>query len=238
MADEMKALKVPKRSSKKRIASKKIDEFLEAKNEDVACSEEVVSTTSLKNSVSEDVARLDSQIHVCTLCGLSQSRKNAVPGDGNFRMPRLMLVGEGPGRKEDIVGEPFVGAAGKLLNSLLEKAGIMRTEVYITNIVKCRPPNNRKPAPEEIEICTSNYLEKQIELMKPKIICTFGLTALQYFTGEKSMGENHGKPAKSTKGIPVFPTYHPAAVFRNRSLKEALEQDLIRLSSSLKEIKD
>jgi uracil-DNA glycosylase len=180
------------------------------------------------------MASLDRRIIACKLCRLSESRTNAVPGSGNVSDPLVVFVGEGPGRNEDLTGRPFVGSGGKLLDQLLKNIGIERDRVYITNIVKCRTPKNRKPKPDEIQTCTSNYLEKQIEILKPKLICTLGATALEYFTGEKVMGLNHGKIFKArTTEIPVLPTYHPASVFRNRSLRNLLERDLAMIPSIL-----
>jgi len=178
---------------------------------------------------------LDTLIRGCTLCELFRSRTKAVPGEGKTRSPELMIVGEAPGRNEDLKGRPFVGAGGKLLDSLLEKAGLRREDVFITNVVKCRPPKNRKPKPEEIEICAKHYLENQIKLVSPKLVCTLGATALQYFTGEKTMGSNHGKLLESKSGYKVYPNYHPAAIFRNRPLKQVLDEDLTRIPSILKQ---
>lgn len=150
--------------------------------------------------------------------------------------PKLMIIGEAPGRNEDLKGRPFVGAGGKILDSLLEEARLERKDVFISNIVKCRPPHNRKPERDEIDTCTSNYLELQIKLLKPRLICTLGATALQYFTGEKSMGENHGKLTDSKSGLRIYPTYHPAAIFRNPPLKKVLDEDLKKIPSILAEI--
>jgi uracil-DNA glycosylase len=175
--------------------------------------------------------QMDEKINSCKLCRLCETRTKAVPGSGNIENPNVVFVGEGPGKNEDLQGKPFVGIGGKLLDELLQSAGLERNQVYITNIVKCRPPKNRRPKPDEIEICTSNYLENQLAILKPKIICTLGATALEYFTGEKKMGTNHGKLVHSQKSeIPVLPTYHPASIFRNRSLKMLLEADLKRVS--------
>ena len=189
-----------------------------------------------KIDLSENMDKLDARIRGCTMCKLSNSRTHAVPGEGKIDSPEMMIVGEAPGRNEDLKGRPFVGAGGKLLDSLLEKASLGRDEVYITNIVKCRPPKNRKPEKDEIEICTSRYLERQIQLVRPKLICTLGATALQYFTGEKSMAENHGKLVRSRNGSFVYSAYHPAAIFRNRSLKDVLDSDLRKIPSILKQI--
>lgn len=177
--------------------------------------------------------KLDRQIISCRLCGLCESRTNAVPGSGNATDPVIVFVGEAPGRNEDLKGQPFVGSGGKLLDTLLENVGLKRDEVYITNVVKCRPPKNRKPKRDEVEICTSNYLEKQIQLLKPRLICTLGATALEHFTGKKEMNPNHGKLVKSKSGIPVLPTFHPAAVFRNRPLKSLLQNDLKKIRKIL-----
>ncbi len=189
------------------------------------------SSGQTKETVAADVAALDRKIRACTLCRLHESRSNAVPGAGNTKDVELMFIGEGPGRKEDAAGEPFVGAAGRVLNDMLTEAGLDRSKVFITNIVKCRPPKNRKPFPDEVKTCTSNYLNRQIELINPKLICTLGATALEYFTGDRKMGPVRGKLTKSKDGRPLFPTYHPASVFRNRSLKSTLEQDIKSIPS-------
>ncbi len=123
--------------------------------------------------------RMDEKIGSCMLCRLCETRTKAVPGSGNIENPSVVFIGEGPGKNEDLQGKPFVGRGGKLLDELLQVAGLERNQVYITNIVKCRPPKNRKPKPDEIVICTSNYLEKQLDILKPKIICTLGATALR-----------------------------------------------------------
>lgn len=179
------------------------------------------------------MGRLDGEILSCSLCRLCKTRKNAVPGSGNVTDPAVVFVGEAPGRNEDLKGQPFVGSGGKLLDELLTNAGLKREEVYITNIVKCRPPNNRKPKRDEVEVCTANYLDKQIQVLRPKLICTLGATAMEYFTGEKEMKPNHGKVLKSKSGIPVLATFHPAAVFRNRPLKSLLQKDLEKIPQRL-----
>jgi uracil-DNA glycosylase len=180
--------------------------------------------------------KLDEKIGSCTLCRLCENRTNAVPGSGNTENTTIVFVGEGPGRNEDLQGKPFVGRGGKLLDELLQSTGLQRKQVYITNIVKCRPPKNRKPKPDEIKICTSNYLETQLEILKPKLICTLGATALQYFTGEKKMETSHGRLFQARKSkIPVLATYHPASVFRNPKLRKLLEDDLKRIPSLTEE---
>lgn len=189
--------------------------------------------------IDSKISKIDSKIKKCVLCRLHESRTLAVPGDGKTSDLDLMIIGEAPGRNEDLAGKPFVGSGGKLLDTILKAAGLNRTDVYITNIVKCRPPKNRKPKGDEVETCTSNYLQKQIELLKPKLICTLGATALAYFTGETNMGQNHGKLIRSKKnGLAIFPTYHPAAIFRSRALKEVLQNDIKKIPSTLKKVKD
>ena len=182
------------------------------------------------SEVAESMNNLDVKILSCTLCELCETRTNAVPGSGNIVNPEVVFIGEGPGRNEDLQGKPFVGRGGKLLDELLQGAGLKREHVYITNIVKCRPPRNRKPKPDEVSTCTSHYLEKQLEILKPKLICTLGATALQYFTGEKEMGSNHGKLFRTKSQIQLLSTYHPAAVFRNRKLRKSLDEDLKKIA--------
>ena len=182
-----------------------------------------------------EMRKLDEKIAVCNLCRLAFGRTNAVPGTGRMEKVEVVFVGEAPGRNEDLEGKPFVGAGGKLLDELLRKAGLARDQVYITNIVKCRPPDNRKPLEDEIEICTRNYLERQLEILKPILICTLGATALEYFTGKKRMGEARGKISKAKNGIPLLPTYHPAAIFRNPSYKQHHQEDLAKIPNLLKE---
>jgi uracil-DNA glycosylase len=173
--------------------------------------------------------KIDDQIINCTLCRLAKGRTRAVPGTGPKENVQVVLVGEAPGRNEDLEGKPFVGAGGKLLDSLLTNAGLRREDVYITNIVKCRPPENRKPLEDEVKICTSNYLDEQLALLKPKLVCTLGATALEYFTGKKRMGEARGMITKAKGGFALLPTYHPAAVFRNPSYRELLQEDLKKI---------
>lgn len=181
---------------------------------------------------------LDEVILHCRECKLHKGRANAVPGHGRITNVKIVIVGEAPGRNEDLEGKPFVGSGGKLLNELLQNAGLDRNDLYITNIVKCRPPDNRKPDPDEIATCARTYLDKQLEILKPKLIVTLGGTALEYFTGKNKMGEAHGKLMSTKYGIPVLPTYHPAAVFRTRSYHELLQKDLMEIPAILARIKD
>lgn len=181
---------------------------------------------------------LDEMISNCKLCELAESRTNTVPGSGRMKNVELVFVGEAPGRNEDQAGKPFVGAGGRLLDELINHAGLNRDEVYVTNIVKCRPPNNRKPELDEIQVCTANYLERQIKILDPLLICSLGATALEYFTGQKSIGAAHGKLTRSKNEYSLFPTYHPASIFRNRSLKEFLKTDIEKIPAILRRLRD
>ena len=159
----------------------------------------------------------------CSKCELHKSRTHAVPGEGPVG-PRIMFVGEGPGQKEDEQGRPFVGAAGQLLTELLEAIGLKRSEVFITNIVKCRPPNNRAPRKSEIETCNP-YLTSQIQLVKPRIVCALGTPAITTLLGEEySATKAHGKPV-TKETITILPMYHPAAALYDPSLRDVLASD-------------
>ncbi len=159
----------------------------------------------------------------CVSCELAGGRTNVVFGVGNPRA-RLMFIGEAPGRDEDIQGVPFVGRAGQLLNKILEAAGIERDDVYIANIIKCRPPNNRTPLTNEIEACIP-YLGRQVALIAPKIICTLGLPATQTLLGIRgSMGSLRGKMYVEGD-VKVIPTYHPAAALRDPKYKRPIWDD-------------
>lgn len=163
----------------------------------------------------------------CPLCKLARTRKNAVPGEGQLSA-KIMFIGEAPGRSEDEKGRPFVGAAGRILDELLKKAGIERSEVFITNIVKCRPPNNRVPKEDELTACRP-YLDRQIALIKPKVICILGRTAYSSILGGSSITASRGKIIERS-GQKYFSTFHPAAVIYNKSLRSTLEADLKRLA--------
>jgi len=159
----------------------------------------------------------------CSKCELAAGRTNVVFGIGD-PSAALMFIGEAPGRNEDLEGVPFVGRAGQLLDKILEAAGIERDDVYIGNIIKCRPPNNRTPMTSEIEACAP-YLAKQIELIAPRIICTLGLPATQTLLGLRgSMGSLRGKMYRD-RDIRIIPTYHPAAALRDPKYKRPLWED-------------
>lgn len=178
----------------------------------------------------ESLAVVATEIAACTRCGLSAGRTHTVPGEGNPQ-GRLMLVGEGPGATEDATGRPFVGAAGELLTQILGSIGIPREDVFIANIVKCRPPQNRKPLPDEVAACLP-YLHRQIRLVRPKVLVALGGTAAEAMLGVKqSLGGLRGA-VHSYGGIPLVVTYHPAALLRNPNWKKPTWDD-VRIARQL-----
>jgi uracil-DNA glycosylase family 4 len=179
------------------------------------------------------------EIIVCTKCQLSKNRKNAVPGEGNPESP-VMFIGEAPGQSEDIKGKPFVGAAGKFLETLLSEIGLSRNDVFICNIVKCRPPRNREPMPNEIQTCTP-YLDRQINIIKPKFVVTLGNYSTAYIFSKANLPFNgitqaSGKFYQATilnMQITIFPTFHPAAALYSAKYKETLQHDFQLLKNKL-----
>lgn len=171
----------------------------------------------------------------CKKCGLSKTRTNSVPGKGSFTSD-VIFVGEAPGRNEDLKGEPFVGIAGKKLSIALDNAGISRDDVYITNTVKCRPPNNRLPSKTEKEICQS-YLQKEIEIIKPKIICVLGNTAFGSVLGGTEITKFRGKVGRKNNQL-YFITIHPAATIYNQELIGVLKEDIKKLFDLIIELKN
>ena len=167
---------------------------------------------------------LDDLIHTCLKCPLGHTRTNFVFGTGN-PAATLMIIGEAPGADEDAQGEPFVGRAGQLLNKILEAIGFKREDVYICNILKCRPPGNRKPLAEEVDLCIP-YLRKQIALVKPKLILALGLTAAENLLATtESLGRLRGRVFQY-EGTPLMVTYHPAALLRNPNWKRPTWEDV------------
>ncbi len=174
-----------------------------------------------------ELVEISEEIKKCRACNLSKFRKNPVPGSGGFRK-KVLLIGEAPGFYEDLKGEPFVGAAGKFLDELLSIAGLGREDVFITNVVKCRPPNNRRPTSQEIEKC-KRFLDKQIEILKPRVIITLGDVALNYMLKKlklkrRSISQIHGTPFNLLTYVWI-PTYHPAAALHNPKKKEEILED-------------
>jgi uracil-DNA glycosylase len=179
------------------------------------------------------LADLAREVSGCDRCPLAQGRTRAVPGDGPENAA-IMFIGEGPGFHEDQQGKPFVGVAGQFLNELLESIGLQRAEVYITNVVKCRPPGNRDPQPEEIAACQS-YLDRQIALIRPKVIVTLGrYSMVRAFPNEK-ISAIHGKPRK-VGDIVYVPMFHPAAALHQPALRTTVEEDFARLPRILADL--
>ena len=170
------------------------------------------------------------QVKSCQKCDLCQTRTNAVPGKGN-QNAEIILVGEAPGRNEDKNGEPFVGAAGKKLDAILFDVGINRDDIYITNIVKCRPPNNRSPTKNEEESCL-NYINEEISIINPKVVCVMGNTAFNTLLEGKEITKNHGNFIEKD-GRTYFATFHPAATIYNQKLIDELKKDFKKLAEFL-----
>jgi DNA polymerase len=174
------------------------------------------------------------QIRVCVKCPLHASRTLAVPGEGQPGA-RVMLIGEAPGREEDASGRPFVGAAGRFLNEVLEGTGIDRDDLFITNIVKCRPPNNRTPKRLEVETCTDNYLFEQIRLVNPRLVVLLGAVAVKRVLGVASVNELRGRVLERD-GRKYFVTYHPAVRFYREDLAKKITEDFALLKEELQEL--
>jgi len=193
-------------------------------------------------SKAELMKKITGEVRVCVKCPLWKGRRNAVPGDGSINAS-VVFVGEAPGRWEDVKGLPFVGAAGKVLDALLENMGLPREKVFITNAVKCRPPENRAPRPLEIATCTSLYLNRQISLIQPKIIATLGRQSTAYFLSKsgfekvESVARFRGRVyGVNFLNLPVavFPMYHPASVLHNPRYRDELERDFRLLRAELR----
>ncbi len=184
----------------------------------------------------EEIKKIEERIKVCTLCRLHLNRRNAVPGEGNYKA-EIMIIGEAPGEEEDKQAKPFVGRAGKILNKMLERIGIKREEVYITNVVKCRPPGNREPLDDEAKICMENYLFRQIELISPKIILLLGSIATKHLLGIKNVSDAREKLIEKDKRV-YFATYHPAVALYNPKKEEDLKKDFERFLKIYNEIKN
>ncbi|HXG41306.1 MAG TPA: uracil-DNA glycosylase [Dehalococcoidia bacterium] len=172
------------------------------------------------------------RVRTCTDCPLSQTRTNAVPGEGPAHA-EVMFIGEGPGYHEDRQGRPFVGPAGKFLEELLEGVGLRRDQVYITNVVKCRPPNNRDPLPSEIAACRK-YLEEQLALIRPKVIVTLGRHSLAWFFPKDSISKVHGQ-VRRRDATYFLHLYHPAAALHQPAMRETIEEDFKKLAQVLEE---
>lgn len=183
----------------------------------------------------EVLAQVAAEVAVCTRCTLHHSRKKAVPGEGPSNST-IMFIGEGPGFHENEQGRPFVGAAGNFLVELLQSIGMKREQVFIGNVVKCRPPNNRDPLPEELAAC-SEYLERQVQAINPAVIVTLGRYSMARFLPTAKISEVHGQ-SFVVKGRLIVPMYHPAAALHQPSLKAVVEQDFSHLPGLIAKAKD
>jgi len=191
------------------------------------------------NSNKELLMVVAAEVVICIKCDLWKTRRKAVPGIGNTES-KVLLIGEAPGESEDFKGEPFVGSAGKFLDELLSQIGLSRNDVFITNIVKCRPPGNRDPSPTEIETCNP-YLNRQIGIIQPKLIVTLGKHSTAYLFSKTnlpfhSITQAHGKAYETSlfgMKITIFPTFHPAAALYHARYKDELLKDFQLLRSEL-----
>jgi len=192
-------------------------------------------------SAHEELQQIAVEVADCTACKLHLSRKLAVPGEGPADAD-ILFIGEGPGFHENEQGRPFVGAAGSFLEELLASVGLSREQVFITNIVKCRPPNNRDPLPDEVDICTQAWLNAQIHLINPRLVVTLGRHSLHHFVPTKQISLCHGKPLRTVapdgaKRI-YYPLYHPAAALYQGSLRKTLVEDFKKIPAVLKAVRD
>lgn len=180
-----------------------------------------------------NLTELHKRILVCTDCALSQSRTKAVPGEGPDNA-EIMFVGEAPGWHEDQQGRPFVGQAGQLLDELLKSINLKRANVFIANMVKCRPPGNRDPLPGEIQACRK-FLDEQLLTIRPKVIITLGRHSLGRFFPGETIGKVHGT-SKKGNGVIYFAMYHPAAALHQQALRKTLEADILKLPQVLAQL--
>ncbi len=185
--------------------------------------------------MNQELETIKQNVIKCTKCDLCKTRTNAVPGKGNFQSD-VIFVGEAPGRNEDKNGEPFIGVAGKKLSIALDEAGISRDEVYITNIVKCRPPNNRVPNTDERDTC-KEYLKQEISIIKPKLICILGNTAFNSILGGSEITKFRGKVVRKDNLL-YFLTIHPAATIYNQKLIDVLKNDIVKLFDLIRDLKN
>ena len=185
--------------------------------------------------MNQKLEKIKQNVIKCTKCELAETRTNSVPGKGDFKSD-VIFVGEAPGKNEDKNGEPFVGVAGKKLSAALEEAGMSREKVYITNIVKCRPPKNRVPKTIERETC-QDYLKQEIAIIKPKLICILGNTVFNSLLGGSEIMKFRGKIVQKDNQL-YFLTIHPAATIYNQKLIEVLNGDIVKLFELIKELKN
>jgi len=185
--------------------------------------------------MNQELETVKQNVIKCTKCDLCKTRTNAVPGKGNFQSD-VIFVGEAPGKNEDQNGEPFIGVAGKKLSVALDEAGVSRDDVYITNIVKCRPPNNRVPTTNERDTC-KEYLKQEIAIIKPKLICILGNTAFNSILGGSEITKFRGKIVRKDNLL-YFLTIHPAATIYNQKLIDVLKNDIVKLFDLIRDLKN
>ncbi|MBT6069153.1 uracil-DNA glycosylase [Candidatus Peregrinibacteria bacterium] len=194
---------------------------------------------AVKQKLMTTLQDIADQVKACEKCGLCKGRTNSVPGEGNPNAD-IMFIGEGPGKNEDLHGQPFIGAAGKFLDELLEGIGLKREDVFIANVIKCRPPGNRDPEPDEVQACYP-YLEEQVRLIQPKLIVLLGRHAMyRFLPNDLKISEIHGQVLRR-KGIATemqvyLPLYHPAAALYNGSYRQILHEDFAKIPVLLKKI--
>jgi len=177
--------------------------------------------------VADSLEVVAKEVLACSKCPLHSGRTNPVPGEGPSDA-KIMFIGEGPGFHEDQSGRPFVGASGNFLSEMLEMIDLNRSEVFIANLVKCRPPGNRDPEPTEVETCTISYLFRQIELINPRVIVTLGRFSMALWFPSAKISKIHGHPKKIGSRL-IVPFFHPAAALHQRSLRETVIEDFKKL---------
>jgi uracil-DNA glycosylase family 4 len=182
-------------------------------------------------TATETLQLIAQEVKTCTLCGLHAGRTRAVPGEGPPDA-KIMLIGEGPGYHEDRQGRPFVGPSGQFLDELLAMAGLRRSDVFIGNVVKCRPPQNRDPQPDEVATCTQTYLYRQIDAIAPTVIVTLGRFSMSLFLPGERISRIHGQP-RTVKGRLIVPMLHPAAALHQPQNRPLIEADFQRLPEIL-----
>jgi uracil-DNA glycosylase len=180
------------------------------------------------------LSELNKEIAVCRKCEIAKYRTKVVPGEG-AENAEILFIGEAPGYHEDQLGRPFVGPAGQLLDKMLNSINLKRQQVYIANVIKCRPPNNREPLPIEIENCR-HWLEQQIELIHPRMIVTLGRYSMAKFFPGRTISKIHGTGQKQD-GVVYFAMYHPAAALHQQSLRQTIEADMLKIPQYLEEVK-
>ncbi|MDI6782956.1 MAG: uracil-DNA glycosylase [bacterium] len=200
---------------------------------------EIESRDGVTSSDTISLAEIAAEIAQCTKCPLHKTRRHTVPGEGNPRA-RLVFVGEAPGEDEDLQGKPFVGRAGQLLTGMIEaekSLGLKRSDVFICNVLKCRPPGNRNPQPEEIACCEP-YLKAQLAIIQPKLICALGTFAAQtLLRTETKISQLRGK-YYTYEGIPLLPTFHPSYLLRNQTMKREAWQDMLLLRTEYERLSE